>query len=599
MYSNINAIKQPPLRSRFQCRFVDELSPESVLELVSKDFEGGIMNPTLKKILNFYEILRDYRRTFVYDMRTTSPSNSEAMSSIPVFSLDSFRYLTQILNSTHVENYSTDEVVRQAISRTCPSIGWMSNFTSSPYLQSIKKFLGNDDVKCSKDSWSQSMHSERFYLLPQQVNVLQMMQVDFHLGQHLHIVGPRGIGKSEMVREFAKQNGYDNIYIFPLFQELTSRDLLQRRVSEADNNIKTNVTTSWRDSPLVSAAREGNICVLDGAHRLNVDTLISLRRLLHDGLIDLPSGELLVADKKFRVIIESLAPTDHKSRKEAIHRYISSDLGVKIHYFPAFEVSKYLSHIISSLPLKDTAITNTNSSLSEMAKHISTKVTLASQFVENVEKEAKSNSELNISIRKLSRLANLLNSQSSITDNSLRDILKHVFNYKLLSVAGKLKIDEILAGIISLSSSTNESVKSSNIDIVLDEKKNRVRIGDIELDRLVPISHRRVPSVVFHENNAQNHALYSILTDYLNNERALLLIGDQGVGKNKVIDKFFSLMNIEREYMQLHRDTTVQSLTTTPTLLDGKIVYEDSPLLKAALNGTALIVDEADKVRNS
>ena len=40
------------------------------------------------------------------------------------------------------------------------------------------------------------------------------------------------------------------------------------------------------------------------------------------------------------------------------------------------------------------------------------------------------------------------------------------------------------------------------------------------------------------------------------------------------------LLRREREYMQLHRDTTVAALTQTPTLIDGELVWEDSPLVR-------------------
>lgn len=67
-------------------------------------------------------------------------------------------------------------------------------------------------------------------------------------------------------------------------------------------------------------------------------------------------------------------------------------------------------------------------------------------------------------------------------------------------------------------------------------------------------------------------------------------------------------MQVEREYIQLHRDTTVQSLTLLPSVRDGVIVWEDSPLVKnvsharylhiqvrAVREGYTLVVDEADK----
>lgn len=64
------------------------------------------------------------------------------------------------------------------------------------------------------------------------------------------------------------------------------------------------------------------------------------------------------------------------------------------------------------------------------------------------------------------------------------------------------------------------------------------------------------------------------------------------------MDKLLNLLDAEREYVQLHRDTTIQSLTLLPCLEDGQIRYKDSPMVRAARDGLVLLVDEADKVRN-
>ena len=88
--------------------------------------------------------------------------------------------------------------------------------------------------------------------------------------------------------------------------------------------------------------------------------------------------------------------------------------------------------------------------------------------------------------------------------------------------------------------------------------------------------------------------LRTMLIDWLL-QRHLLLIGNQGVGKNKLADRFLSMLRLEREYLQLHRDTTVQSLTTQPLLQNGVVVYQDSPLVSAVRHGRVLVIDEADK----
>lgn len=104
----------------------------------------------------------------------------------------------------------------------------------------------------------------------------------------------------------------------------------------------------------------------------------------------------------------------------------------------------------------------------------------------------------------------------------------------------------------------------------------------------------KVPDVLFYDNVQHMVVMEDMLKDFVLGEH-LLLVGNQGVGKNKIVDRFLHLLNRPREYIQLHRDTTVQSLTLQPTVKGGLIVYEDSPLVKAVKLGHILVVDEADK----
>ena len=85
------------------------------------------------------------------------------------------------------------------------------------------------------------------------------------------------------------------------------------------------------------------------------------------------------------------------------------------------------------------------------------------------------------------------------------------------------------------------------------------------------------------------------MRDIVEGEKHVLLIGNQGTGKNKLTDHLLSILKWEREYMQLHRDTTVGALTVQPTLEAGKVLFEDSALVRAVRLGHALVVDEADK----
>ncbi|KPA74668.1 hypothetical protein ABB37_08997 [Leptomonas pyrrhocoris] len=104
-----------------------------------------------------------------------------------------------------------------------------------------------------------------------------------------------------------------------------------------------------------------------------------------------------------------------------------------------------------------------------------------------------------------------------------------------------------------------------------------------------------VPFVTgFHANRVHESILAWLAKQYAMRS-SILLIGNQGVGKNKVVDAFLSRLGIPRHYIQLHRDTTVGSLTINPTVEAGRVVWEDSPLVKAVQQGHCLVVDEIDK----
>ncbi|KAJ3011525.1 UNVERIFIED_CONTAM: hypothetical protein HDU68_001637, partial [Siphonaria sp. JEL0065] len=129
-------------------------------------------------------------------------------------------------------------------------------------------------------------------------------------------------------------------------------------------------------------------------------------------------------------------------------------------------------------------------------------------------------------------------------------------------------------------------------------KPFHVPIDDTHSRSLIPTSKTgSVSSSIskgFFDNAIQTRLLRNMAIDFSMGEH-LLLIGNQGVGKNKITDRFLELLGRPSEYMQLHRDTTVSSLTATPTVENGLLIMKDSPLLKAVKFGRVLIIDEADK----
>lgn len=123
-----------------------------------------------------------------------------------------------------------------------------------------------------------------------------------------------------------------------------------------------------------------------------------------------------------------------------------------------------------------------------------------------------------------------------------------------------------------------------------------VAVDGTELTKRVPKRPELVPEPRhFFGSAAALRGVASVLSCERAGEKAVLLLGNQGVGKNVAVDRVLHLLDAEREYVQLHRDTTVSSLTVLPVLEDGHLRYEDAPLVRAAKYGRVCVLDEADK----
>lgn len=85
------------------------------------------------------------------------------------------------------------------------------------------------------------------------------------------LIGPKGCGKSIIVTELSKLLS-QTFEPMVLYQDMTARDLIQQRTTEINGD------TIWRDSPLVKAAKEGHIAILDGIHRIHNSTIAILHR---------------------------------------------------------------------------------------------------------------------------------------------------------------------------------------------------------------------------------------------------------------------------------------------------------------------------------
>jgi MoxR-like ATPase len=307
----------PPLRSRFQCRKIDHPSSESEFELLSAVFPSisHAKRVELVKIAATLRALAD-KGLLSNSLCFSSESLLRAASLISCFPHMRVRdALTRMLPAFAVENLllpadngswsapnSTSNSWSKAIrdvSADCDSripVHYSPTDYASDSPGSATIFQeGFEPIKLSLRAAPNAATSHFTEAIVQQtmspsqrILIARVLQ-DVSAGSHVAILGPSGCGKSSVLKRVCAVLGMPRPLIMHLYRDMTSRDLLLRRVSLEDGS------TAWEPSLLVQAAQAGLCIVLDGVHHLQSDTLSSDGRMLirHDRWMKLRE---LVAD---------------------------------------------------------------------------------------------------------------------------------------------------------------------------------------------------------------------------------------------------------------------------------------------------------------
>ncbi|CAB0011014.1 unnamed protein product [Nesidiocoris tenuis] len=424
------------------------------------------------------------------------------------------------------------------------------------------------------------------------------------------IVGPRGCGKSSAVKRFASLLGY-SIEPIVMYQDMTSRDLIQQRAT------KPNGDTYWKNSPLIDAALEGKLAVLDGLHRVHPSSLSILHRLVHDREIQLHDGTRLLHSgrydklaklcgedvlKKNRVLrihpsfrivalaepnVPNAAPwlTPEVLSLFIFHEMRPLSIDEETHLIRSkvralfsrydFRFSRYLLEFESQIFFQFGKVPPTVEKLLEISHTLRRSKDPVLLSIAN-----------SLSTRQLIRIARRCILHK---DTDVYTIISRACMSKFLPPLAKQTLNTVLlrAGVVPPDRDVDveKSIKYEDLKII---------IGNTIAPIHQTTANSKVPDILFYDIPQHVGLLERMLQDFLLKEN-MLLVGNQGVGKNKLVDKLMQLLNYPREYMQLHRDTTIQSLTVQPTVVDGVVHYEDSPLVTAVTHGYALVIDEADK----
>lgn len=460
---------------------------------------------------------------------------------------------------------------------------------------------------------------------------------DFALSFDVCLIGDQGAGKTQLVSQIARLLRY-NVRTMQMYKDMTSRDLLQMRTTDARGD------TVWQRSPLVEAALRGDIALLDGIHRLAPGTLTVLAQLLQDREVQLYDGSRLVRPDTFAFLQRKLNLSPRELNDRGIFAVHPAFRIVAIANFPDRQkpwlnseiVSLFHFHLLNRITLADKF---------EIIQALFPKLrglfnpavlgAIASQNAsQQVDLKVPGMADLKDAAAKLLRFVNALNElRSSKTDTdesgnadseipiySLRQLIRtckrmetfpgdlaKVVENVLLFKFFPLALKESVGGVLSACGipprlPANSHLPTSQDHAKTDETQNLkisvsedfVTIGSVSVRRHVPENPALIPRITFFEMPAHTLLLQDMLKDWQLGEH-MLLIGNQGVGKNVLVDCMLEMLRLEREYIQLHRDTTVQTLTLAPSIVNGVVVWEDSALVRAVQFGRVLVIDEADK----
>nr|XP_009670755.1 PREDICTED: von Willebrand factor A domain-containing protein 8 isoform X1 [Struthio camelus australis] len=555
----------PPLRSRFQARDVYHLPFKDHLQLLYS-IGSNISTERISQLLSF---------------ATTLCSQESSTLGLPDFPLDSLWAAVRILDSFPMMS------VQRVVERLYPYNIFLRKEGRTAVKDTLKRFELQDSkshllprritkvesvhgnktfkadvtvqigetevmfqVPAGTGPLKQHSGSDSFIRTPSHDQLLaEMMQS--HMVKDMCLIGGKGCGKTVIAKEFADILGY-SIEPIMLYQDMTARDLLQQRYTLPNGD------TAWRPSPLVTAALEGKLVILDGIHRINPGTLAVLQRLIHDRELTLYDGTRLLREDRYQHLKEELQLSSEKLQERSIFPIHPSFRIIVLAEPPVIGSSTqqwlgpefltlFLFHNVQSLSKNE-------------------EIQIIKEMIPNVPSAAV---EQLLSLTHKLRETNDATAQSLASSLSTRQLLRicrrlsHYPDESLYYAVNKACLSRFLPNLArsALQKNLLDSRIETNPDDIrkLEEKdytcevsNGILKIGSVAMPIYNPTEKMKVPDVLFYENTQHMMVMEDMLKDFLLGEH-LLLVGNQGVGKNKIVDRFLHLLNRPREYLQLHR----------------------------------------------
>jgi MoxR-like ATPase len=567
-----SASLDPPLRSRFQMRRVDTTTDDILANYGDSEWLStlvlalqGYAPFPLKQFPVTEALLHDYPSEDLYSIFIRS---YPIIKKLDHQKTAAFKAAWQqvsgkpMTDQEQLSSYSVTSV--QRTSEEMASVIFADDHSSVQFERAVP--CGPKEL--------QGIPTSSFYQTVGLQSLFAQMIQSHGRGRDLLLVSPPGQGKTALALFFSQKLGYD-VYWMHLHAEQT--DLFLRRATVRGE-------TTWESTPLLQAIEAGGLVLLDGLEKLRPDVLASLQSLcaerdffLSDGRRILPSDkdpggrddtQIIRVHPSFRII----ALATHKENNS--FTWLSGNLACMFHtFFLPTPTDDCLRAILNSaVPRRSPEVIEY---LIKLRAIVSTSV-------------ARECGVEPLSVRKLIQILRRAKEPSD-----LLPVVNQVLVADLLPQTQRATLDTVLSHQVKLPT-TKGKISSQNEQIIT--SANSVSIGTFTMERnCAVLQPELVPRPRFFDIPSHVSTIKDLLVDWSEGARAFLLLGSQGVGKNMLVDRLCELANWEREYIQLHRDSTIGQITLQPSVESGQIVWHDSPLVRAVIHGRSLVIDEADK----
>jgi MoxR-like ATPase len=376
---------------------------------------------------------------------------------------------------------------------------------------------------------------------------------------------------------------------------------------------RSTVSTVWERSVVVDCAVNGWVLVLDGIDHARSDVLSVLHSLAYSRTATLPDGTRLVPRRVYEAWgrPDGVLPVSEAFRMIAIatpptreNRWITPETTAMFAWHSIEPPGREETRVIVDGAVARSLVAPAGARGGEMAPGAEAAISRLLDVARVLDEAAEDSALPTVSLRLALRLAHRIARFPDDLHGALHRSCLSEFMPAHIAEAFDGVLEE--CGVVAPPSGGSASVddRGESQPAAQQPASNtpmdggaEVNIHGVWLRAHTPTHPSLVPTTAFHATPAHSRALADIARDLALGERHLLLIGNQGTGKNKLIDHLLWRLGREREYVQLHRDATVHALTAEPRVGSEGIVHVDSPVVRAIKLGRALVVDEADKAR--